>query len=84
MSRPRAEMMPTVTVPPSPKGLPMAITQSPMRIRSDSPKRHLGQRLVRLDLEHRQIGLGSAPTSSALSFEPSAKLTSMSSAPSMT
>ncbi len=31
MSRPRAETMPAVTVPPSPNGLPTAITQSPMR-----------------------------------------------------
>ena len=30
-SRPRAEMMPAVTVPPNPKGLPTAITQSPTR-----------------------------------------------------
>jgi len=29
MSRPRAETMPLVTVPPRPNGLPTAITQSP-------------------------------------------------------
>ena len=37
MSRLRAEMMPTVTVPPSPNGLPIAMTQSPMRIFVESP-----------------------------------------------
>ena len=31
MSRPRAETMPAVTVPPSPNGLPIATTQSPTR-----------------------------------------------------
>ncbi len=31
MSRPRAETMPAVTVPPRPNGLPTAITQSPTR-----------------------------------------------------
>ena len=38
MSRPRAEMMPVVAVPPSPNGLPMATTQSPVRAPSESPK----------------------------------------------
>jgi hypothetical protein len=31
MSRPLAETMPAVTVPPRPKGLPTASTQSPIR-----------------------------------------------------
>ena len=31
MLRLRAETMPAVTVPPRPKGLPIAITQSPIR-----------------------------------------------------
>ncbi|MGY4593606.1 hypothetical protein ACVWXL_001352 [Bradyrhizobium sp. GM22.5] len=31
MSRPLAETMPAVTVPPRPKGLPTATTQSPIR-----------------------------------------------------
>ena len=38
MSRPRAEMIPVVTVPPSPKGLPTAITQSPTSAALLSPK----------------------------------------------
>ncbi len=37
MFRPRADTMPTVTDPPSPNGLPIAITQSPMRTASLSP-----------------------------------------------
>ena len=36
-SRARAEIMPAVTVPPKPKGLPMASTQSPTRALSESP-----------------------------------------------
>ena len=32
------EIIPEVTVPPKPKGLPIAITQSPMRALSESPK----------------------------------------------
>ena len=38
ISRPRAEMMPFVVVPPRPKGLPMATTQSPTLAFSESPK----------------------------------------------
>ena len=38
MLRLRAETMPAVTVEPMPKGSPMAITQSPMRALSLSPK----------------------------------------------
>ena len=37
MSRLRADTMPAVTVPPSPKGFPTAITQSPTRTASESP-----------------------------------------------
>ena len=33
-----AEIIPEVTVPPRPKGLPIAITQSPTRDLSESPK----------------------------------------------
>ena len=32
------EIIPEVTVPPKPKGLPIAITQSPIRALSESPK----------------------------------------------
>jgi hypothetical protein len=37
MSRPRAEIIPAVTVPPRPKGFPMATTQSPTRDLSEFP-----------------------------------------------
>jgi hypothetical protein len=37
MSRLRADTMPAVTEPPSPNGLPIAITHSPMRSASESP-----------------------------------------------
>ena len=59
MSRLRAEMMPTVTVPPSPNGLPIAITQSPMRMTSELPN-FTALSLLRLgiDLEHGDVGLG--------------------------
>ena len=32
------DMIPEVTVPPNPKGFPIAITQSPTRALSESPK----------------------------------------------
>ena len=38
MSRPRADTIPAVTVPPRPNGFPIAITQSPTRNASESPK----------------------------------------------
>ena len=38
MSRPRAETMPAVTVPPRPNGLPTATTQSPTRTLASSAK----------------------------------------------
>ena len=60
MSRARAEMMPAVTVPPRPNGLPIASTQSPTRTSSLSPNVTAGQRLVGLDPQQRQIGLGVA------------------------
>ena len=38
MSRPLADTIPAVTVPPRPNGLPIAITQSPTRNPSEFPK----------------------------------------------
>ena len=38
MLRFRAEIIPEVTVPPKPKGLPIAITQSPTLALSELPK----------------------------------------------
>ena len=57
MSRLRAETMPAVTVEPRPKGSPMAITQSPIRALSLSPKWVAGSGFFGVDLEQRQIGL---------------------------
>ena len=58
MSRFVAEMTPTVRLPPSPKGLPMAMTQSPTRRTDEFAERHGFERLGRLDLQERKIGLG--------------------------
>ena len=58
MLRWRAETMPAVTVPPSPNGLPTAITQSPTRIASLSPNLTAFSGFVRLDLEHGDVDLG--------------------------
>ena len=58
MSRCLAEMMPTVTEPPSPNGLPIAITQSPTLSLSGRAEGHRGQRLLRRHLQQREIGLG--------------------------
>ena len=58
MSRCLAEMMPTVTEPPSPNGLPIAITQSPTFMLVRRAERDSRQRLLRRHLEQREIGLG--------------------------
>ena len=55
MSRPRAETMPAVTVPPRPNGLPIASTQSPTRSASESPNCTAGQRLVRFHLQQGDV-----------------------------
>ncbi len=57
MSRLRAETMPAVTVEPMPKGSPIAITQSPMRALSLSPKWVAGSGFFRIDLQQGQVGL---------------------------
>src|SRR5216684_265643 len=51
MSRPRAEMIPVVTVPPSPNGFPTAITQSPTCDALLSPKLTCGSALSALILK---------------------------------
>ena len=57
MSRLRAETMPAVTVPPRLNGLPIAITHSPSRTLVGVAELHRLQRLGRLHLQHREIGL---------------------------
>ena len=69
MSRLRAETMPTVTVPPRPNGLPIAITQSPMRMTSESPNfTAVSLRVFGSTLSTAMSVLVSVPTSSALSL----------------
>jgi len=48
-------MIPAVTVPPRPKGLPMAMIQSPTRAWRGSPNFTNGKGLVPADLEHGKI-----------------------------
>ena len=85
MSRSRADTMPTVTVPPSPNGLPIAITQSPIRMRSESPNStSVSFFLAGSTRSTARSVLVSRPTSSAFSFEPSEKFTSISSASAIT
>ena len=85
MSRLRAETMPTVTVPPRPNGLPIAITQSPMRIMSELPNfTAVSLCAFGSTFSTAMSVLVSVPTSSAFSLAPSVKLTSISSASAMT
>ena len=55
MSRPRAETMPAVTVPPRPNGLPTASTQSPIR-GGCSAKLDEGEVVAAVDLDQGEIG----------------------------
>ena len=57
MSRLSAETMPAVTVPPRPNGLPMASTQSPTRSAVGVAEMRGLQRLRRLHLQKREVGL---------------------------
>ena len=85
MSRWLAEMMPTVTVPPRPNGLPIAITQSPTRILPESPKVTAGSGFLGSTLSRaRSVFVSWPKTLSTLSLVPSVKLTMISSAPSIT
>ena len=84
MLRPRAEMIPSVTVPPRPKGLPIAITQSPMRILRESPSFTAVSGAVGSTFSTERSVLVSVPISFAFSLVPSEKIASISSAPSIT
>ncbi|MNC90218.1 hypothetical protein D3C83_62910 [compost metagenome] len=84
MSRLRAEMMPVVTVPPRPNGLPTAMTQSPTFALSESPNATAGSGLSLSTLSRARSVFSSVPTSVATSLVPSLKLAVISSAPSMT
>ena len=80
MSRPRAEMMPAVAVPPRPNGLPIATTQSPTRALSESPNATYGKPLASTLISARSV-FGSLPTSVASNLRPSCSVTVISSAP---
>ena len=75
MLRWRAEMMPAVTVPPSPKGLPTASTQSPTRVFSLSPNFTALSGLSGLTLSTATSTFSSLPITSAFNFCPSVKIT---------
>ena len=84
MSRLRAEMMPAVTVPPRPNGLPMATTHWPTSAESELPQGTAVKGARASTLSRARSTSSSAPTSLAASTEPSESTTSISSAPSMT
>ncbi len=84
MSRPRAETMPAVTVPPRPNGLPIANTQSPTRDCDELPKPTVGSGLSDFTFSSAISPLSSRPTIVAFSVVLSCKVTDTSSAPSMT
>ncbi len=75
MSRPRAETIPAVTVPPSPNGLPTAITHWPGSTSSESPswmKANLPGRTIR---SRARSVRGSRPTIFAGRVLPSSRVT---------
>ncbi len=78
MLRPRADTIPAVTDPPSPKGLPIAITQSPGRMLSESPNETALRGLSDLTFSTARSTLESLPTISAFRRVPSEKITLMS------
>src|SRR5262245_44700023 len=85
MSRSLAEIMPTDTLPPSPNGLPMAITQSPTFSLLDEPNATCASGRLGVTFKSARSVLVSLPsTFSATSLEPLLKLMVISSAPSMT
>ena len=84
MSRLRAETMPAVTVPPSMKGLPIAITHSPSRSLSESPNFTAFSGTVGVTLSTARSTLVSRPMISAFRRVPSLRMTVTSSASEMT
>jgi hypothetical protein len=85
MSRLLADTMPIDTEPPSPNGLPIASTQSPTRILSESPNgTAVSFFFVGSTFRTARSVLVSRPISSAFSLLPSEKLASISSASAIT
>ena len=75
MSLPLAETMPTETLPPKPKGLPIAITQSPIRALSESANFTEGKGFPASTLRRTMSIFASLPTILASSSVPSCNLT---------
>src|SRR3989338_7867318 len=80
ITRPFAEITPTVTVFSNPKGLPTAIAQSPCSDLSESPSTANGSESLFLILITARSVRSSLPTTLALNFLPSTSLTTISSA----
>ena len=76
--------MPAVTDEPRPNGLPMAITQSPMRALSESPKCADGRGFLEETLSSARSVFSSRPISLADSEVPSFRVTVICSAFSIT
>src|SRR5882724_9449472 len=74
-SRPRAEMIPVVTVPPRPNGLPTARTQSPTRVLSELPKVTVGSFAEASILSRARSVFASEPISFAAYSWPVIKVT---------
>ncbi len=65
MSRAVAEMIPEVTVPPRPNGLPIANTQSPTLVLVESPHRAAGSGVLASTFSKARSLTGSRPTTCA-------------------
>ena len=76
--------MPAVTVPPRPKGLPIAITQSPILVRSERPQRVAGRGRSASTLSTAMSVFSSLPTIVASSVVSSERRTEISSASAIT
>src|SRR5580704_1526382 len=75
MSRAVAEMIPAVTVPPSPNGLPIASTQSPTLAFVESPQEAAGSGVLLSTLRSARSVTVSRPTTCACSTVSSDKVT---------
>ena len=84
ISRPRAETMPAVTVPPRPNGLPIASTQSPTLSVSESPNCTACSGLSGFTCNRAMSPVSSRPSTLAFSEVLSCSVTVISSAPSIT
>src|SRR5437763_2117018 len=84
MSRAVAEMIPAVTLPPRPKGLPIAKTQSPTRVLLESPQVAAGNGILASTLRSAKSVTGSRPMTCACNVVSSDNVTVIWSAVAMT